>query len=120
MGNDTQSAWSCAKDVALPIDLEPIRSEEGIFTPAGRIEKHATVRDGAVFSDIVGEPGRPIRIDVGHVERLLIRREGNAVQSLDVMDEQGSLCHLWTDDRPLAPGLYLNRRRLLGVQTADR
>lgn len=60
-----------------------------ILPPASGVEKHATIRDCAVFVDIIGQPGCPLWVDIGHVERLLIRREGNAVWRLDVMDQQG-------------------------------
>ena len=37
-----------AKDIALPIGLKPIRSEERIFAPAGDVEKYATICQPAI------------------------------------------------------------------------
>ncbi len=37
-----------AKNIALPIGLKPIRSEERIFAPAGVVEKYATICQPAI------------------------------------------------------------------------
>lgn len=58
------------------------------FCPGGRVEEHPTVGNHPVVSDIIGQPRRPIGVNIGDIQSLFVWREGNAVGCFDVLGEQ--------------------------------
>ena len=90
-GEDVDAAGAGGEQVAIPVHLHPIRQAGELVHQRGRVVEHPALAERAVLFDRERHPDRSLRVRLRHVERLLIRREGDAVGAGHLLREEGKL-----------------------------
>jgi len=88
-GQDKDRFAGGGEEVAEVVELKAVRPSQS--RPPGHVQQHPPLTKYPVGLDRVGQPGGSVRVTVGQVEPVFIRRERNAIRCPQVVEQQGEI-----------------------------